>query len=144
MALVIILWLVHLISNKGIGTISQSFIIVVKPCCYCCQTMLLLLLNYVVLRALWKIDVYLISALVNKSLYYYYYYIYCARKLSKSILALHSAWYALQISTFPLILHLKSLVRAIGWVDYSCREYYSFCFQHLNFSWFQQSNVKLS
>jgi len=32
-----------------------------------------LLLNYVVLRALWKIDVYLISTLVNKSLYYYYY-----------------------------------------------------------------------
>jgi len=29
---------------------------------------LLLLLNYVVLRALWKIDVYLISTLVNKSL----------------------------------------------------------------------------
>ena len=26
---------------------------------------------YVVLRALWKIDVYLISTLVNKSLYYY-------------------------------------------------------------------------
>ena len=38
--------------------------------------MLLLLLNYVVLRALWKIDVYLISTLVNKSLYYYYYYYY--------------------------------------------------------------------
>jgi len=34
--------------------------------------MLLLLLNYVVLRALWKIDVHLISTLVNKSLYYYY------------------------------------------------------------------------
>jgi len=32
--------------------------------------MLLLLLNYVVLRTLWKIDVYLISTLVNKSLYY--------------------------------------------------------------------------
>jgi len=32
---------------------------------------LLLLLIYVVLRALWKIDVYLISTLVNKSLYYY-------------------------------------------------------------------------
>jgi len=31
--------------------------------------MLLLLLNYVVLRALWKIDVHLISTLVNKSLY---------------------------------------------------------------------------
>jgi len=28
--------------------------------------MLLLLLNYVVMRALWKIDVYLISTLVNK------------------------------------------------------------------------------
>jgi len=28
------------------------------------------LLNYVVLRALWKIDVHLISTLVNKSLYY--------------------------------------------------------------------------
>ena len=35
--------------------------------------MVLLLLNYVVLRALWKIDVHLISTLVNKSLYYYYY-----------------------------------------------------------------------
>jgi len=33
--------------------------------------MLSLLLNYVVLRALWKIDVHLISTLVNKSLYYY-------------------------------------------------------------------------
>ena len=33
--------------------------------------MLLLLLNYVVLRALWKIDVHLISTLVNKSIYYY-------------------------------------------------------------------------
>jgi len=31
------------------------------------------LLNYVVLRALWKIDVNLISTLVNKSLYYYLY-----------------------------------------------------------------------
>jgi len=30
-----------------------------------------LLLNYVVLRALWKIDVHLISTLVNKSLYCY-------------------------------------------------------------------------
>jgi len=38
--------------------------------------MLLLLLNYVVLRALWKIDVNLISTLVTKSLYYYYYYLY--------------------------------------------------------------------
>ena len=77
--------------------------------------MLLLLLFYVVLRALWKIDVYIISTLVNKNLYYYYYYyIYCARKLSKSIQVLHIAWYALQISTFPLIFHLKSLVRAIG------------------------------
>ena len=35
--------------------------------------MLLLLLSYVVLRALWKIDVHLISTLVNKSLYYYHY-----------------------------------------------------------------------
>jgi len=34
--------------------------------------MMVLVLNYVVLRALWKIDVYLISTLVNKSLYYYY------------------------------------------------------------------------
>ena len=32
--------------------------------------MLLLLLNYVVLWALWKIDVHLISTLVNKSLYF--------------------------------------------------------------------------
>ena len=32
--------------------------------------MLLVLLNYVVLRVLWKIDVHLISTLVNKSLYY--------------------------------------------------------------------------
>ena len=36
--------------------------------------MLLLLLTYVVLRALWKIDVYLMSTLVNKGLNYYYYY----------------------------------------------------------------------
>jgi len=36
--------------------------------------MLLLLLIYVVMRVLWKIDVYLISTLVNKSLYYYNYY----------------------------------------------------------------------
>ena len=36
--------------------------------------MLLLLLNYVVFRALWKIDVHLISTLVNKSLHYCYYY----------------------------------------------------------------------
>jgi len=36
--------------------------------------MLLLLLIYVVLMALWKTDVYLISTLVNKSLYYQYYY----------------------------------------------------------------------
>ena len=38
--------------------------------------MLLLLLIYVVLRALWKIDVHQISTLVNKSIYYYYYYFY--------------------------------------------------------------------
>jgi len=37
--------------------------------------MLLLLLIYGVLRALWEIDVYLISTFVNKGLYYYYYYI---------------------------------------------------------------------
>ena len=36
--------------------------------------MLLLLLNYVVLTALCKIDVHLISTLFNKSLYHYYYY----------------------------------------------------------------------
>ena len=36
--------------------------------------MLLLLLNYIVLKALWKIDVYLISTLVNESIYYYYYH----------------------------------------------------------------------
>jgi len=35
--------------------------------------MLLVLLNYVVLRALCNIDVYLIITLVNNSLYYYYY-----------------------------------------------------------------------
>ena len=34
---------------------------------------LVLLLNHVVLRALWKIDVHLISTLLNKSLFYYYY-----------------------------------------------------------------------
>jgi len=32
--------------------------------------MLLLLFNYVVLRALWKIDVFIISTLVNKSIFY--------------------------------------------------------------------------
>ena len=37
--------------------------------------MLLLLLNYVVLRALWKIDVHLISTLVNKSVYLYLCYV---------------------------------------------------------------------
>jgi len=35
--------------------------------------MLLLLLNYVVLRTLWKIDVHLISTLVNKSLFIIYF-----------------------------------------------------------------------
>jgi len=40
-----------------------------------------LLLIYVVLRALWKIDVYLISTLVNKSLYYYYYYLSYIREI---------------------------------------------------------------
>jgi len=48
--------------------------------------MLLLLLNYVVLRALWKIDVHLIITLVNKSRYYYYYYYYHIRGLN-SVLA---------------------------------------------------------
>jgi len=38
--------------------------------------MLLLLSIYVVLRALWKTDVYLISTLVTKNLYYYSYYYY--------------------------------------------------------------------
>jgi len=35
--------------------------------------MLLLLLNYVVLRALWKIDVHLKSTLVNKSILFFIY-----------------------------------------------------------------------
>jgi len=35
-----------------------------------------IVVNYVVLRALWKIDVHLIRTLVNKSLYCYYYYYY--------------------------------------------------------------------
>ena len=43
--------------------------------------MLLSLLNYVVLRALWKIDVHLINTLVNKSIYYYYYYYYSVEYL---------------------------------------------------------------
>ena len=34
----------------------------------------LLLTHSTYMRALWKIDVHLISTLVNKSLYYYYYY----------------------------------------------------------------------
>ena len=34
---------------------------------------LLLLLNFVVLKALWTIDVFIISNVVNKILYYYYY-----------------------------------------------------------------------
>jgi len=34
--------------------------------------LLLLLLNYVVLRVLWKIDVHLISTLVNKSLFLFF------------------------------------------------------------------------
>jgi len=37
--------------------------------------MLLLLLIYVVLRALWKIDVHLISTLVNRSLYQKHYHV---------------------------------------------------------------------
>ena len=52
--------------------------------------MWLLLLIYVVLRALWKIDVYLISTLVNKSLYYYYYYYYYRRYRKYVILAIYS------------------------------------------------------
>ena len=46
--------------------------------------MLLLLLNYVVLGALWKIDVHLISTLVNKSLYYYYYYLTIAKMIIRA------------------------------------------------------------
>ena len=41
-----------------------------------CHSNLLLLLNYVVVRALREIDVYLINTLVNKSRYYYCYYYY--------------------------------------------------------------------
>ena len=48
--------------------------------------MLLLLLNYVMLRALWKIGVYLISTLVNKSLYYYYYCYYYILNLDVDLL----------------------------------------------------------
>ena len=36
----------------------------------------LLLTHSTYMRALWKIDVHLISTLVNESLYYYYYYYY--------------------------------------------------------------------
>jgi len=38
--------------------------------------MLLLVLDSVVLRALWKLNIHLISTLVDKGLYYYYYYYY--------------------------------------------------------------------
>jgi len=38
--------------------------------------MLLLLLNHVVLRALWKIDVYLISTLVNKKSFIIFNFLY--------------------------------------------------------------------
>jgi len=36
----------------------------------------LILTHSTYMRALWKIDVHLISTLVNESLYYYYYYYY--------------------------------------------------------------------
>jgi len=56
--------------------------------------MLLLLLIYVVLRALWKIDVYLISTLVNKSPYYCYYYYY--RTIEQMCSVAHSITLSLQ------------------------------------------------
>jgi len=42
--------------------------------------MSVLLLIYFVVRVLWKIDVYLITTLVKRSLYYYYYY-YVKKKI---------------------------------------------------------------
>jgi len=56
--------------------------------------MLLLLLDYVLLRALWKIDVHLISTLINKSLYYYYFLLillYCLTMLQRSRLAVFAS-----------------------------------------------------
>ena len=55
--------------------------------------MLLLLLNYVVLRALWKIDVHVISTLVNKSLHYYYYNTKLLAKLACGDMATIDAQY---------------------------------------------------
>ena len=63
--------------------------------------MLLLLLNYVVLRALWKIDVHLISTLVNKSLYSYYYNRYCAIPVSSFMMNDDSPTHI----PFPIIHH---------------------------------------
>ena len=47
--------------------------------------MLLLLLNHVLLRALRKIDVYLISTVVNKSRYHYYLYLVLSMRPCSSI-----------------------------------------------------------
>ena len=59
--------------------IDGHFFKLIKYCILCrilrqLSIIINFLLNYVVLRALWKIDVHLISTLVNKSLYYYYFY----------------------------------------------------------------------
>jgi len=51
--------------------------------------MLLLLLNYVVLRALWNIDLHLISTLVNTSLYYYLLLLFIIIKLLYKISKTH-------------------------------------------------------
>jgi len=53
--------------------------------------MLLLLLNYVVLRTLWKIDVHLIGTLVNKSLYYYYKSLYYFKSKTEAHYMLHTS-----------------------------------------------------
>jgi len=70
--------------------------------------MLLLLFIYVVLRALWKIDVYLISTLVNKTLYYYLYYL--------SIISIHVL---MNIIIYALI--VKRYFVSLGWFNGTIR-----------------------
>jgi len=61
--------------------------------------MVFLLLNYVVLGALWKIDVHLISTLVNKSLYYYIIY-YSDRQRNTSIQRYIDCLHEIEIQLF--------------------------------------------
>ena len=93
--------------------------------------MLLLLLNYVVLRVLWKINVHLISTLVNKSLYYYYYYYF--RLFHGRTHTFHIIKYNLHIFTNLLTRHwfIMALVDMVNltkqhivitWIDWYTRQ----------------------